>query len=197
MWLFREKLQVSGGFWLLLGWFLYANGWQLLAAVLAAAVLHESGHWLALRLMGARVASVEISVFGAEMRTVGRLSYGGELLAVLAGPAVNLAAGVLLAAAGEPWLEAAGAQVVLGLFNLLPVRPLDGGRALALAVSWAAGPAAGEQAAECVSFLTASLLACGTVWLMIKTEGSLWLLPAVVGFAASAGRELAGKRTFL
>ena len=136
-------MQVSGGFWLLLGWFLYANGWQLLAAVLAAAVLHESGHWLALRLMGARVASVEISVFGAEMRTVGRLSYGGELLAVLA------------------------------------------------------GPAAGEQAAECVSFLTASLLACGTVWLMIKTGGSLWLLPAVVGFAASAGRELAGKRTFL
>ena len=197
MWLFREKLQVSGGFWLLLGWFLYANGWQLLAAVLAAAALHESGHWLALRLMGARVASVEISVFGAEMRTVGRLSYGGELLAVLAGPAVNLAAGVLLAAAGEPWLEAAGAQVVLGLFNLLPVRPLDGGRALALAVSWVAGPAAGEQAAECVSFLTASLLACGTVWLMIKTGGSLWLLPAVVWFAASAGIELAGKRTFL
>ena len=58
MWLFREKMQVSGGFWLLLGWFLYANGWQLLAAVLAAAVLHESGHWMALRLMGARVASV-------------------------------------------------------------------------------------------------------------------------------------------
>ena len=197
MWLFRGKLRVSGGFWLLLGWFLYANGWRLLAAVLAAAALHEAGHWAALRLLGAKVAFVRVSMFGAEMRTEGRLSYGGELLAVLTGPAVNLAAGMLLAAKGDPWLAAGGAQVVLGLFNLLPVGPLDGGRALALAVSWAAGPAAGERAAGCVSFLTASLLACGTVWLMIKTGGSLWLLPAVVGFAASAGRELAGKRTFL
>ena len=29
-------LHVSGGFWLLLGWFLYANGWRLLLTVLAA-----------------------------------------------------------------------------------------------------------------------------------------------------------------
>ena len=37
------------------------------------------------------------------------------------------------------WLFA-GAQLVLGCFNLLPVRPLDGGRLLWLAAAWRHGP---------------------------------------------------------
>lgn len=73
------------------------------------------------------------------------LSYGKELAAVLAGPLANLLWGLLLAWLGGPWLVPAGANLVLCAFNLLPVRPLDGGRALELLVSWAAGPAAGER----------------------------------------------------
>ena len=142
-----SALRVSGGFWLLLGWFLYANGWRLLLTVLAAAGLHECGHYAVLRLLGARVVSMRVGIFGAEMRASGALSYAGELAAVLAGPAANLTTGLLLAGAGEPG--------------------------------------------------TAAALACGTVWLMAKTGGSLWLLPAAVGFAASAWREVVGKRSFL
>ena len=58
-------LRVSGGFWLLLGWFLYANGWRLLLTVLAAAGLHECGHYAVLRLLGTRVVSMRVGVFGA------------------------------------------------------------------------------------------------------------------------------------
>ncbi|MEI3361131.1 MAG: hypothetical protein V8R75_00350 [Oscillospiraceae bacterium] len=46
----------------------------------------------------------------------------------------NLLSAVVLTALG---LEmAAGAHLVLGAFNLLPVRPLDGGRALYLAAAF-------------------------------------------------------------
>ena len=115
-----------------------------------------------------------------------------ELAAVLAGPAVNLLCGLLLAR-GHAWV-AAGAHLSLCLFNLLPVRPLDGGRALALAVSALAGPAAGEGAARWAGALTALTLGALSLWLMGRTGGSLWLLPAAAGLLAAGARELTGKK---
>lgn len=87
----RDRIRISGGFWLLAAWFTLVNGWQLLAVILSAAALHELGHLLVLRLLGARVRELRVSVFGAELMTsAARLSYPGEIAAVLAGPAVNL-----------------------------------------------------------------------------------------------------------
>ena len=156
----RDRIRISGGFWLLAAWFTLVNGWQLLAVILSAAALHELGHLLVLRLLGARVRELRVSVFGAELMTsAARLSYPGEIAAVLAGPAVNLLCALVLGGA-HAWV-AAGAHLSLCLFNLLPVRPLDGGRAL---------------------------------WLIGRTGGSLWLLPAAFGLLAAALRELHGRK---
>ena len=115
-----------------------------------------------------------------------------ELAAVLAGPLANLLWGLLLAWLGGPWLVPAGANLVLCAFNLLPVRPLDGGRALELLVSWAAGPAAGERAARW-SGIAAALLSTAALWaVMDRSGGSLWLLPAAGGMLAAAMREFWG-----
>ena len=193
MWLWHERVFVSGGFVLLTAWFALVNGWQLLAVILSAALLHELGHLLVLYLLGGRVLGLRISIFGAELVTdAARLSYPGELAAVLAGPAVNLLCGLLLAR-GHAWV-AAGAHLSLCLFNLLPVRPLDGGRALALGVSALAGPAAGEGAARWAGALTALTLGALSLWLMGRTGGSLWLLPAAAGLLAAGARELTGKK---
>ena len=188
-----EGLHISGGFALLAAWFALVNGWQLLAVILSAALLHELGHLLVLYLLGGRGLGLRISIFGAELVTdAARLSYPGELAAVLAGPAVNLLCGLLLAR-GHAWV-AAGAHLSLCLFNLLPVRPLDGGRALALGVSALAGPAAGEGAARWAGALTALTLGALSLWLMGRTGGSLWLLPAAAGLLAAGARELTGKK---
>lgn len=191
-------MSVSGGFWILLGWFLLGNGWAPLAAVLSAAGLHEAGHYLVLRLLGAQVRSVHVGVLGMKMEVVpGRLSYGGELAAVLAGPAVNLLCGTVLAAAGERWLAAAGAHLALAMFNLLPIRPLDGGRALTIGAVWLAGPERGERAARWVSCCFGAVLAAVLAALMWVSGGSLWLLPPAAAALAAACREMAGKRRFL
>lgn len=183
-----REVRVSPGFCLLTGWFAAVNGWQLLAAVLGAAAIHEGGHWLALRLLGAKILGLRIGVLGAVLETDSRsLSYGGELIAVLAGPGANLAAALVLTALDRELL--AGAHLVLGAFNLLPVRPLDGGRALYLAVSWALGPAAGERLARLAGFTAALVLAVCLGWVMERSGGSLWLLPALLGLLAAAGRE--------
>ncbi len=176
------RVQVTGGFVLLTAWFVLANGWEPLVTVLGAAVFHELGHWTVLHLLGAKAAALRLSVLGAAMEVdSGRLSYGGELAAVLAGPAANLlVALVLTALGGERWPAAVGANLVLCAFNLLPVRPLDGGRALYLLVSWAAGPAAGEAAGRWAGTVAAAALSGLILWVIWKTGGSLWLLPALL-----------------
>lgn len=196
---YERRLQVSGGFWLVTAWFGLANGWRLLWIILGAAAIHELGHFLTLRRLGAASARLRLGVLGAILETDRRqLSYGGELLCVLAGPGANLMCALLLSAAGRGrWATEAGANLVLCVFNLLPLRPLDGGRALHLTVSWLAGPAAGECAARWVGAATGILLGTATVWVMGRTGGSLWLLPTAVAAYSLAVGEVFGKQEFL
>ena len=184
-------VRVSGGFLLLIGWFGAVNGWRLLATVLAAAAVHELGHCLVLRAAGARITGLRVGVFGAVLETdSARLSYPRELAALLAGPGANLlCAAALSLAGGGRWNVAVGANLVLCGFNLLPIRPLDGGRALYLLVSWAAGPAAGEWSVRWVGACAAASLATVLTWLMWRSGGSLWLLPAAAGLLAASLRE--------
>ena len=185
---------VSAGFCLLAVWFAAVNGWRPLALLLGAAALHEAGHCLALRLCGVPIRGIRLGVLGAVLEAdCSRLSYGRELACVLAGPAANLLCALVLSAVGTP-PAAAGAHLVLGAFNLLPIRPLDGGRALYLLVSWAAGPAAGEWAARWFGAAAGASWCALLLFLMKESGGSLWLLPAALGAAASALRECAGGR---
>lgn len=187
----KDRVRISPGFFLLTAWFGVVNGWRLLAVVLGAAALHELGHCLALSCLGAGIGGLRIGVSGAVLEVEGRLSYGGELLATLAGPAANLAWAVVLTALdSQRWAMAVGAHLTLAVFNLLPIVPLDGGRALYLLTAWAAGPGAAERAVRWSGGITAVALAAGLVFLMKETGGSLWLLPAAVGLLISAGKRI-------
>ena len=139
-----ERLRISPGVPLLLAAFVWLASPLLLGAILSAAVCHELGHWLVLRRVGGRIQRLHITVFGAEMQVDDRrISYGGELLAAAAGPVSNLLLAAALGLLGrwwEPLYLFAGAQLVLGAFNLLPALPLDGGRILWLALAWLTEP---------------------------------------------------------
>lgn len=181
-------IRISPGFCLLMIWFAAANGWKLLSVILGAAVVHEAGHWLMLRLLGARILGLQIGILGAVMETDGRrLSYGRELLCVLAGPASNLLGAFILTAVHMEVM--AGAHFVLGICNLLPVRPLDGGRALYLMIAWWFGPTVGERVARWIGMIVALVLALMVAYVIWYTRGSLWLLPAMAGLFTAAGRE--------
>lgn len=96
----------------------------LLAAVIAA-IFHELCHILALFFTGTRPLGLRIGISGAEIATP-PLSTKSELLCAAAGPLGSLM--LLLLIRYFPRIALCAA--VQGLFNLLPVYPLDGGRIL-------------------------------------------------------------------
>ena len=84
MWVgFRQKIQVSVGAWILLGWFALINGWQLTGEILLAALLHEFGHVVVLKWAGAQIESLRVGMLGAVLEIrAGCMPYGWELAAV-------------------------------------------------------------------------------------------------------------------
>ena len=135
---------------------------------------------------GFKARRLRVGMLGAVIEVRGAMGYGQELASALAGPLANLLAAAILGR--MRCTTAAGANGVLCAFNLLPVRPLDGGRALYLLLAWLAGPGTAEWGCRWVGISTALAAASGTAWLVWRTGGSLWLLPAVVGLLlAGAG----------
>ena len=96
-----------------------------LLGAIAAAVFHELCHMAMIRILGGQIHSIHIRMFGTVINTdiPGRKK---EWLCALAGPVGSLSL-LSLCHTFPPLALCAGVQ---GLFNLLPIYPLDGGRAL-------------------------------------------------------------------
>lgn len=151
----------------------------LLAALLPAALLHELAHYAVLRLCGVRTARFTLTGLGASLYVpeLHRLSYGAELLSAAAGPLMNLLLWVLLSLTGrEALTQFAGAQMVLGVLNLLPVRPMDGGRILWLATAYLTEPYTADRVAAAVGLAASSALLALCLWLVLTTGSGLFLL---------------------
>ena len=118
------RVEVTGGFLLLAAWLNYLDRQGIVHLALLYCALHELGHLLVLRLLGVRVRRLSITAVGAEMEIDRSLSYGGEILAALAGPLVNLALALTFCRFSRGWVFA-GLNLALCCFNLLPVGRLD------------------------------------------------------------------------
>lgn len=107
-------------------------------------LIHELGHVVAARCFGWEVIRVELLPFGgvAETDDRGRSTAVQEMVVALAGPLQNawLALFGLLMEHLGIWESGWGsyfayANAMIGLFNLLPVLPLDGGKVMQALVS--------------------------------------------------------------
>jgi Zn-dependent protease len=113
-------------------------GWTFAAGFVALMFVHEMGHVVELKRQGVRASlPMFVPFLGAfvSMKEAPRSAYQ-EALSGLAGPYFGTAASVVVAfwghATGSGFLtQLAAFGFMLNLFNLLPMLPLDGGRAAA------------------------------------------------------------------
>ena len=97
-----------------------------LAALLSAVLVHELGHLAAMELLGLKFCGLRLELTGLCIEYSGETSRWGQFLTAAAGPALGLIYAQLASAAH--WELAAGLSMLLSLFNLLPIQPLDGWR---------------------------------------------------------------------
>lgn len=133
----------------------YAPGAYLVLGLLASGLLfasvlaHELAHCLVAERRGLKTEAITLFLLGGVARTDGvPRTWSEELRITGIGPAVSVALGLgagLLAATGawvgldRPWVALlqylAIVNLMLGLFNLVPAYPMDGGRLLR-AIVW-------------------------------------------------------------
>jgi Zn-dependent protease len=118
-------------------------GWTFAIGFVVLLLVHEMGHVIQLRREGVPAsAPMFVPFLGA---VVAAKSLGKNALAEarvgLAGPVLGTVgaaacAGIYALTGNEFWLALAFTGFFLNLFNLLPVVPLDGGRAMAAMAPW-------------------------------------------------------------
>lgn len=168
---------------------IYLDGQNVVLWSLFACVIHELGHWTMIFLVGGKVTALRITAIGAEMKldTTRSLSYGKEVSVALAGPAVNLMTAGFCALNG--WHLFAGLNLCFGVLNLIPILPLDGGRALMFSLAFL-GSRTTDRIIQVVSVVFSGAL-LGLGWSAWRNWGnvsllctSLWLMYKV--FKSSA-----------
>lgn len=185
----QGRVEATSGFFLLLAWLNYVDRQGIVPLAMAACLLHELGHYLAIRWLGFRIKSIRFTAIGAEMELPKGLGYWREGLAALAGPGVNLLLAAFLCQWGHGTLFA-GINLVLGCFNLLPIGRLDGGRALYCTLALLLGADWAERLCKGLDItFTGAVLATGV--LFTGLGGNLTLLLVALWLAAA---WLSGKK---
>ncbi|MEG1971788.1 MAG: hypothetical protein RR315_01420 [Oscillospiraceae bacterium] len=141
------------------------SGFEMGELLLAAAI-HEGGHLAALKFLGGEIREVKIGLMGIGMKAInhGIRNLREEILLNLAGPLAGLWGGIL--AYMLHFKEFGDLSLCISLFNLLPIRGLDGGAALNEALENRYGEK-GEKIAAAISVLTLLTAAAGFIYYMV------------------------------
>jgi Zn-dependent protease len=184
----------------------------LVLLVLLAVVAHEFGHTVVAARYGIRVRSVVLlPISGISLldeQAQRGMDMQCEIRIALAGPAVNLALAVLIGTTillfrpqvqllSFPWLtpfdlprSLAWSQLFVGLLNLLPAYPLDGGRILrALLARSGDQVTATRRAVSIGQFFSLALFLCGGAVFLGSNSNNLWIMMAGVFLFLAAQLE--------
>ena len=179
-------VRCTPGFLFLAALLFYRGTPPFLLSFLLAAALHEAAHLAVAGLLGVPMRSLSLTAFGCVLSLEDRavLPNRTVFLIAAAGPLANLAAAT--GVSSLPIAQGAlfrAENLLLALFNLLPVFPLDGAVLLSTALSAWLKPGRAEQLTGGLSLL----LAAGAAAAAAGMGGSACLRLLLFALWAAAG----------
>lgn len=140
--------------------------WVLAAVV--AGCFHELCHILMVHAAGGKITGISVRSGGCVIDT-DPLGEGKQFLSILAGPLGSLS--LLLLCRYFPKISICG--LIHGLYNLIPVLPLDGGRLLQLVLNKVCRDDT-KTILNTVSVISCCLMNLLAIWLVIVTDVGIW-----------------------
>lgn len=180
------KIYITPGFILIAAAVYFFDTWILFPSLVLAVAVHEMGHLAALRLCGARCEKLYLQCVGFRADYNGaKLSYREEIFAAAAGPLASLflagAAAIIGEFAGMSGaFFVSGISLILFFYNILPLRPLDGGQIVHMAAALIAGSDAAEKISTLLDHVILFFMFMAGIALLLKSGGNFTLLLATI-----------------
>lgn len=161
--------------------------------ILAAVLIHESSHAVMARFLGVKITEIEVLPFGgqAKIEDFTGLEPEHEIYIALAGPVISMSlAGFFYFL--QDYLNSMylplfiNINLFLGLFNLCPALPLDGGRVLRSFLSKTLGyKKATRWAAALGKLIAAGFCAAGLYQVYFRHSGANYIVVGLLLFWAA------------
>ncbi len=192
------ELRFGAGFVALFAIIYFFDSEGIVLALVPAIAAHELGHMAALIIMGASPTRLDATLLGFRLDYVSELKPAGALLAALSGPALGLAYAFFCAACGRRWendflLLSAGLGVIINGFNLIPVFPLDGGRALYALLTMLLDRSRAAWISRLTGLALSALLTMVGLYFLLILHAPALIVPGLWLLLMQA-RQLTGKR---
>jgi Zn-dependent protease len=131
------RTEISAGFFFVLAVMMYLDTECIIIMFVISAAVHELAHVIVVKLAGGSIDRLLLKATGAEIKYEypSVRTDASEVAICLVGPAANILLAVISATINTHLQSTelhtfAGVNLTLGLFNLLPVKMLDGGGVL-------------------------------------------------------------------
>lgn len=137
---------------------------------LVAALLHEMGHLAAVLILGGSPERIETGAAGLCI-TIPERYRTAPIFA--AGPVANILTAVVFAPLSPRF---AAINIIMGLMNLFPTPPLDGGKLMQLILQKTANQKTADRIEAAVSFSALAVLLTAGIYILLRSKGNFSLL---------------------
>lgn len=180
----RLAVEINFMFVAIVSIFLLLDKTGISVIALLACFIHEMAHMVAFIAVGYTPQKLSFEMSGIRLtKPAQELSRGKELLVLIAGSGVNLLIFLLLIKTIDKisFFSIFGVtHLVLGIFNLLPLKSFDGGKILFLSLSYFMSESTAYKICAAADFISIFLMLLCSIFMVITSKKSFSLLAITV-----------------